>query len=277
MEAYAPLKHALRRLAQSMAVGLMLLPATPAQAFFSEIASYLAGYQYGIDYTNSFDSIDASYEIDKPQATPTDNCTTEPNHPTKQICTATMRGGGSSGYGIVITQQFKRQGLFYFRPDIGFGLRYLEGARSAGQIDRDRSVGLPLRQLKFNLGAAVIKPYIQFGITPADTWPDLLISLGPAAQMAFGNVSVNGKKENVAVVTSSNSIITGFVALEIVFWRFGRGALSVFTENEVAGGGRGSKLYPGTVDGMSDFHASFNHSVSGGFYGFGIKVLSPWP
>ena len=277
MEAYAPLKHALRRLAQSMAVGLMLLPATPAQAFFSEIASYLAGYQYGIDYTNSFDSIDASYEIDKPQATPTDNCTTEPNHPTKQICTATMRGGGSSGYGIVITQQFKRQGLFYFRPDIGFGLRYLEGARSGHDLDRDRSVGLPLRQLKFNLGAAVIKPYIQFGITPADTWPDLLISLGPSAQMAFGNVTVNGKRENVAVVTSSNSVITGFVALEIVFWRFGRGALSVFTENEVAGGGRGSTFYPGGVDGMDDFHASFNHSVSGGFYGFGIKVLSPWP
>ena len=277
MEAYAVLKRALRRLVQPLAVGLMLLPAAPAQAFFAEIASYLAGYQYGIDYTSSFDYIDASYEIDKPQATPTDNCTSESNHPTKQICTATMRGGGGSGYGIVITQQFKRQGLFYFRPDIGFGLRYLEGARSSKDLERDRSVGLPLRQLKFNLGAAVIKPYIQFGITPADTWPDLLISLGPAAQMAFGNVTVNGKKENVAVVSSSNSIFTGFVALEIVFWRFGRGALSVFTENEVAGGGRGSKFYPGSVDGMGDFHASFNHAVYGGFYGLGIKVLSPWP
>ena len=277
MNLYDQFKTAARALLRpAVGLTLMLMP-TSASAFFGEIASYLRDYQFGVDFTNSYDSVEASYEMNKPQAAPTKSCADSAGHGGKQLCTVTMSGASSSGYGIVITQPFKRQGLFYFQLNLGFGARYLSGALTRSGSEQERSLGLPLTQLKFNLGALVVKPYIQFGITPADTWPDLLISLGPAAQMAIGNVTINGKREDVAFVTASNNYIKGFVAIELVLWRFGKGSLSVFSENDISGGGRGSRFYPHSVDGMDDFHANFSHTVSGGFYGFGAKLLSNWP
>ena len=277
MDLYGYFKVAMRGFFKTSVVWTLTLAPTSASAFVGDIVNYLSDYQFGVDFTNSYDRVDATYEMNKPQAAPTSTCADSADHADKQLCTISISGASSSGYGIVIAQPFKRQGLFYFQLNLGFGARYLSGALNRSSTERERSLGLPLTQLKFNLGAVVVKPYIQFGITPANTWPDLLISLGPAAQMAIGNVTVNGQREDVAFVTASNNYVRAFVAVELVLWRFGKGSLSVFSENDISGGGRGSRFYPHSVDGMSDFHANFSRSVSGRFYGFGAKLLSNWP
>src|SRR5690606_22850438 len=132
------------------------------------------------------------------------------------------------------------------------------------EAQASKAAGLPLRELEFQLVSFIIKPYVQIGVTPARTWPDVLLSLGPALQLGVGTVKVNDEKESVAVATSS-SLLSGFAELEIVFWRFGDGALSIFTSTDSTGSGRGTEFFPKEVDGMKDFRADFSRSVAGNF------------
>jgi hypothetical protein len=177
----------------------------------------------------------------------------------------------------ILHKAFKKQGFFYFDWDVSFGARYLNGELPP----EERSLsGLPLKKASFSLGAAVMKPYIQFGVTP-DRFPDILISMGPAIQMAMGSVSINDKSESVAVGTSSvtgpMSVIQGFFALELVLRRFGDGAFSLIAMRDVTGHGNGTKIYPKEVDGMRDFRGTFSRSVGGMAFGFGLKLVTPWP
>ena len=252
-----------------------LVASSPAFGFFSEIWSYLKQYQLGVDYTNSYDSVNASYEADKRGAT-APNCADVASDATRERCQVTMDGGHSSGYGLFLQQAFKRQGLFYFRPDVSFGARYLEGRMSSEERQQSATDGLPLTDMRFSLAALVVKPYIQFGITPEHRWPDWLLSLGPVAQVGIGKVRVNDETKSVAVATTSGSFVTGFLAAEIVFWRFGDGALSVFTSRDITDG-RGTKFFPKDVDGMGDFRADFSRTVDGGFFGLGAKLVLDWP
>ncbi len=268
----------MRRLASMILLALApLFAATPAFGFFSEIWGYLKQYQLGIDYTSSYDRVDATYDTDLVNGQPGAGCGTNADGPTRQTCTVSMEAGRSSGYGIFLQQAFKRQGFFYFKPDVGFGARYLEGGMSDEAKKQSEESGLPLDELRFSMAALVVKPYLRFGITPQGRFPDLLLSLGPAAQVGIGNVTVNDEKEDVAMATSSGSFVTGFVELEAVFWRFGDGALSVFTSQDYSGDGEGTKFYPKAVDGMDNFRANFSRSVGGGFFGFGAKLVLNWP
>ena len=251
---------------------------TKAHAFFSEIWGYVKQYELGIDYENSGTTVAATYEVNKAGATPTSSCVDLAGKPTKQTCSVTMTAGNSSGFGLFFQQAFKRQGLFYFRPDIGFGVRFLGGGLTAAEKQKELANNLPLTELDFHLAAFIIKPYIQFGITPARTWPDLLISLGPAGQVSLGQVSVNNKKENVVVATTSQNYLSGFLEIELVVLRFGKGgALSLFGEDDVSGSGTGTRFYPKSVAGMDNFYANFSHGESGAFFGFGLKLLLSWP
>ncbi len=251
---------------------LAFVAATPAHA--NAVWNYLKQYQFGIDYTSSYDHVSASYEV---TGSGTEGCDAVTGEPTRQRCQVDMAGGGSSGYGFVLQQAFKRQGDFYFKPDVGFGVRYLSGEMDDKAAAEQQARGLPLDEMSFALAALVIKPYIQFGITPAKTWPDVLISIGPAAQVAVGNVTVNGQTEDAAIATYSGSPIGGFFELEIVLWRFGDGALSVFSSEDFTGGKEGSNFYPNSKDGMDSFKANFSRNVSGDALGFGLKLVMDWP
>jgi hypothetical protein len=125
-----------------------------------------------------------------------------------------------------------------------------------------------------------MKPYVQFGITP-ERWPDILISMGPALQVALGSVAINNHAENVAVGTSSvtgpMSVIRGFLAIELVLKRFGDGAFSLIASQDVSGHGRGTKIYPKDIDEMSNFRGTFRRSEGHVAFGFGLKLVTPWP
>ena len=257
-------------------VSLGLTVASGACAQLGDVIDILKQYQVGFDYASSQDTVALNYKTPIAGNLPP-SCTQETGDATSKRCSVTMIGGHSSGFGLVLQRAFRRQGLFYFKPEIGFGVRYLNGQLRAS----DKSLsGLPLRSASFSLGSAVLKPYIQFGITP-DWWPDLLISMGPAIEGAFGRVSINDDHANVAMGTSSvtgiMSVIHGFLQVELVLKRFGDGAFSLFVASEATGNGIGTKFYPRDVDGMSDFRGNFHHNVGGAFMGFGLKLLLDWP
>jgi hypothetical protein len=156
-------------------------------------------------------------------------------------------------------------------------MRYLNGELPSSY---ESQTAVPLKSASFSLVSGVVKPYVQFGVTP-DRWPDLLISLGPAAQFATGHVVINDQKENVAIATSNSdgvySLWHGFVEVELVLKRFGEGAFSLFTSQDFSGSGEGTKFYPKSVDGMSNFKGKFNHSVGGAAFGFGLKLVTTFP
>jgi hypothetical protein len=257
-------------------LALSALGAAP-QAQASGLWDYLQKYQLGVDYTSSFDSVEASYETAATSDPPPQDCELDEDDASRQRCTVHMSGGATSGFGVFLQQAFKRQGLFHFSADVGFGARYLNGELSGDDRIRSAAAGLPLRNLRFSLAALVVKPYITVGITPAQKWPDILLSIGPAAQVALGRVVLNDQAERVAMATSSSGLIDGFFELEIVLWRFGDGALSLFHSSDVTRGGHGAKFYPKEVDGMSDVRADFARSVAGGFLGLGAKLVLDWP
>ncbi len=251
---------------------------------FSEVSSasvfdYLNGYNLGIDSISSSDNVHVTYERDYSGA-PSKNCSVNADDQTKMTCNVYLQGGRGGGflseylkgYGVFLQQPFKRQGLYYFGYDVGFGLRVLKGALS----ERDAEETAPLTSLSFQMYGVAAYPYIQFGITPAQTWPDFLISIGPVIQAFMGQVSVNERPETVAIVQGSKLAnllsLQGFLGLELVLWRFGEGAFSLFS-NRYLVSSRVEKgaFYPKEIDGMSHFSATFQNSV------YGMKLLLNWP
>jgi hypothetical protein len=254
---------------------LFLGPAPLAFAVVGDAWDYVKQSQIGVDYSNSIDRVILSYEMDEGDYVPS-SCV-RLNDGLSKRCSVTMLGGASNGWGVFLQAPFKKQGLFYLDWDVSFGARFLSGELQG----RDRNLqSLPLTDASFSLLAAIVKPYVQFGITP-EGYPDLLISLGPALQAAIGTVSVNGQSEVVAVGTSSVSgplsLIQGFFAIEAVIYRFGDGAFSLMASSDTTGHGQGTQIYPNTVDGMADFKGNFRRDVGGLAFGFGLKLVTPWP
>lgn len=247
-----------------------------SQAFVGSIWSYLKQYQFGLDYTTTNDSLSLTYDYQGAGANRS-SCSDAEGRPGYSRCRVDIQSTPSSGYGFVLQQAFRRKDTFFIKPDLSFGARYLTGELTSQDGQKQISLGLPLKQLQYSLAALVIKPYLQMGITPRSRWPDLLLSLGPAIQVALGQVSVNDEKQAVVMATTSDSYFFGFFELEIVWWRFGDGAFSMFTSTDNTHGGEGTRFYPKTVDGMDRFYASSQRSVGGGFWGFGLKLILDWP
>jgi len=264
--------------ATAVVIGLSLY----APAAFGGIADlwrYLQRYQFGVDYTNSNDSVDVSYEVPASQSSGDAVCEPVIGDISTKRCSAYVGAGFSSGYGFLLQQSFKRQGDIYVNFDVGFGARRLVGAYPPAS----QKVGstASLQSVNFELLALVARPYLQVGLTPAHTWPDILLSIGPAFQAAYGRVKVNAEGKNVLIGTSSglsnSGLIGGYTELEIVFWRFGEGAFSIYTARDFTSGASGTPFYPGEVDGMEKIRANFARGVGGAAFGFGLKLVMDWP
>lgn len=250
-------------------LALALLPLRPAYAFLS----YLQGYHVGIDSTASVDHVRVRYDTDGNGGLDCQMLPSSTVQTSRQRCGLVMEAGRSSGYGLFVEQPFRRQGFFYLKPDLGFGVRYLEA-----EIRRSDG-GLPLRQLSFALLALSIRPYIKLGITPAAALPDFFISLGPSLLLAAGKVSVNDKEVLHAVVGANRNIWRGFFEFESVLWRFGEGYFSLFVARDHAGDELGTRFFPSDRDNMTNFRAGFSRRTFGGSesFGYGAKLLLNWP
>jgi hypothetical protein len=244
-------------------------------AFFSPSASaaprspggWLSDYRLGIDSSSSRDTMTVVYRTDALLLEPPDSCahvsSSDELHP-RMDCSVDLVAGESQGYGIFFERAFRRQGFFYLNADIGFGLRALQGMLPQDQIDNE----LPMRRLSFFLYGGIIKPYVQFGITPAHVFPDLLFSIGPALQVLVGSVEINS---DISWTAMANGGVLGVMMAELVVWRFGDGALSGFASLEQASSPWDTEFFSGSVDGMDHFRARFARSMAG------FKLLLPIP
>lgn len=255
---------------------IFIVGSLTATSAFAGVMDYLSKYNIGIDYASSYDGMNLIYDTDRLSGgLLAENCEASGNV-ARMECTSHMMGGASSGFGIFLQQPFQRQGDFHFVVDLGVGVRYLNGALNEEETAETQRRGLPLKQASFSLLGLVLKPYVQIGYTPSSRFPDILFSFGPALQISAGQVTINDEREEVLIGTSSG--IRGFTELEIVFWRFGEGFLSVFTSKDFSGGGQdGTDIYPHGKDGMDNFKASFSRNVGGSAFGFGVKLLTIYP
>lgn len=241
--------------------------ATAVGGVGSSLWGLVTQYRIGLDIANGTDAATVKFDTSKPGGSK--SCVQDPgNDPGVQTCTLNAKAGNRSGYGLFFEPAFKRKGLFHYGASIGFGLRSLEG-----QLETDPQAELtPMKNMRFFLYGGVIKPYIIVGLTPAETWPDLLISLGPVAQVLAGNVEINDSKAFRVFGQGSFKNLRAYFQGEIVFVRFGDGYFSFFLSNTLAGSDQAvGDFYPGDVDGMDHFRADFSNNL------VGFKLLFNFP
>lgn len=260
-----------RRLSGLLTVILSLSLSNPAHAFIDSLWGYLSQYQLGLEYSVSRDVIDMSYKTAGDGSN--EYCEADINESGQQICSHEIVGGQSSGIGIFIQQAFRRQGDIHFNLDLSLGVRYLSGEipeEDATQI----SSSLPLSEASFSLLMFVAKPYLELGWTPLSRMPDLFLRFGPVLQIGGGEVSINEEKETVLLTQASG--VGGYFEFEVVFLRFGDGALSAYYSGDSANR-NGTSFYPNEINGMREFKAKLHRDVGGAFFGYGIKLLLNWP
>ena len=247
---------------------------------YGSVTDYISKYRIGVDLINSSDDVTVHYDRDRESTLPK-YCTQKTDDPTKMTCSVGLSAGRGNGFlsqylhgfGLFFQQPFKRQGFFYFNYDLGFALKMLRG----DFLSNNDELYSPLKNVSFQMYGGVAYPYIQFGITPQSTWPDLLLSIGPMAQFYIGQVTINDETKNVALAQGSKiskglSWLQAFVEIEIVFWRFGDGYFSYFWNHSLSSSNvEAGNFYPKEKDGMSKFGADFYSSVQG------FKLLFNFP
>lgn len=252
---------------------LGLFCSSSSQAFVSSVWKYIKQYQLGIEYSQSIDQVRMSYETDRNDAVRRD-CEASSDHAEQELCSLTMLAGKSSGYGIFLQQAFKRKRNFHFAVDLGFNFRYLHGGTMPEDELQLKQDAYPVTHASFSLVSFIALPYIQLGYTPKSRFPDILVSIGPSLQTAFGKVTINEQSRNVVVALSSHAV--GYAELEVVLLRFGKGAFSLYAAVDKAGA-ESTPFFPDDLEDIRDIKAGFRRGTGGQLNGFGAKLLLNWP
>lgn len=253
---------------------LLLVQPNVSYGFAGYVWNYIKQYQVGIELSGSSDTVHLSYQTPY-DATHSPYCSQDPANSQKDICSHSILAGQSSGFSLFLQQAFRRRGTFHFNYDLSLGARYLKGNLEDEELARLASSNIPLTEASLALGVVVAKPYIELGYTPSSRFPDILLRLGPVFQLGVGTVSINEQSETVAMALSSG--LTGYFELEFVFWRFGDGALSLYSSRDSAGNSNGIPIYPNDIDGMESFEGRVSRSIGGQFFSYGLKLVLNWP
>ncbi len=231
--------------------------------YSNSLWNYLRQYQVGISFAPVTDSIRIRYEVENSNYSETK---------TESLSQTDTGFSQCNGCGFFLQQAFKRQGNFYFNADLGLEVRAL-------QIERENDTkyaSSTIENASVSLYGGVVRPYIQFGLTPPRNLPDFLISIGPVYQLLWGSVSINDETHHTGISgipAGKKTGLTGFLELELVLIRFGDGALSLFksTSNASDNDFSSNNFFPKTVDNMTNFAATFSRNSSG------IKLILNWP
>jgi hypothetical protein len=246
-------------------------------SFAGSLGSYFSNYKVGANLIQNSDRVQFSYDLEAGESDSSRFCqSSEQQVRTCQHITGQSSQGIGSGYlngfGIFLQQPFKRQGFWYFDADLAIGAVILSGELAAGNRNSH------LTEMSYSIYGARLNPYLQFGMTPANWFPDILVSAGPVFNIMAGNVSVNGQNQATFFLQGSelfsglNPLSYAFVGLELVFYRFGHGAFSFYSLHSNTDRNKtGGDFYSGSLDGMTNFQAAFNNSESG------FKLLFNWP
>lgn len=176
---------------------------------------------------------------------------------------STQVGDTSIGsYALGLQQAFKRQGIFYFNADVGASIFVLSAKADEEREEVEGYINQPLQNVRVHLYGLNLRGYIEFGVTPARYFPDLLVSFGVGHHLSTGNIKVDDKRERMNISTNM-----GYAQLELVWWRFGDGSLSSYLSTE-SGGSHRLK---------GDYGAYRNLKVEPSIQAFGLlKVVMPF-
>src|SRR5690606_35676734 len=185
---------------------------------------YIKNYNIGIDVGETVDTASLGFVVDSglysdSECDRLENGDVRCNHAYQSY---------QDGFGLFFEQPFKRKGFWHFNYDIDLDLRVVDDKMSyVGEQDPSR---IPVQDLRVHLYSLVALPNIEIGITPKD-YPDILLSIGPAGELVWGSVNVNNSRHVVSprgvFRRSAVTSIFSYQQLELVFWRFGKGAASI--------------------------------------------------
>lgn len=256
--------------------------------FFSSnsfaVTSYLKDYNVGLNIIGQYEAAQITYDLDSSTTNvPANviNCGDDDGVVTRtcRVPVGISGGGGTGssyigGIGLFLQQPLKRKGLLYYNWDLAFDLRILSGEYASGDKQFYEET---LESIEFSLYGLRMRPYVQLGLTPAK-WPDLIFTFGTSVDTLAGSVAVNGESTDVFFVQTAGlkrsylPWAQSYFELELVFLRFGDGALSWYRSGTFSSeSSNAGNFYDGEVNGMSNFTASFSS------YQSGFKLLLNWP
>lgn len=250
---------------------LLFNPSMLNAQIFNTLWDWLKSYKVGISKHYLLDQINLAYETTNSKASTAQECKQFDGNQAYYKCEHFISANSHYGYGIFLQPAFRKKGLFYYNADISIGFRHYKGQL----LDEEIKENLPLQQLKFIFYGLNLQTYLQLGITP-EKWPELIISFGPTAQWVWGNLTLNNKQINTGFLGMLNwsglNNYTAFFKIELVLFRFGDGAFSLFTTNL---SGKNKMVFgeiPQNIgEDMNNIEINFNRNSAG------IKFLLDWP
>lgn len=232
------------------------------------IRSYLKSYRPGIEYGVRGGSAELAYEAPAGEPLPT-GCAVKPNDAERMSCSTSLTESEGSPFSLVLQQAFTNKGWFYADADIGFSLFTLDGRIRQPVVEEEEDVDTsiiaqPLQKAVLHLYGVNTKAYIVLGLTPPTALPDILLYWGLGKHLALGNIKIEEKRQRITI----DSTIT-YLQLEVVWWRFGDGALSSYLAFETNTSAK--KIFDGSLGDYSQL------SIRPAKNSIGIlKLLLPW-
>ncbi|MBC7658888.1 MAG: hypothetical protein H7249_04195 [Chitinophagaceae bacterium] len=210
------------RLILTSIIALLLLTSEVCHA--GSWLDYLSQYRLAVELRGGNTATRLKYDTAQSVVTP-DRCVPKLLNPSRMDCETTLLESRPVTYGLSLQQAFTRTGWFYSNFD--FGLSYF--ALDAKSDPRDPLVlnPKPLQDARVHLYGINLKGYYQFGITPPQYLPDLLISVGLGGHYSHGNLKINALRQTVDVLSNIRMF-----QFELVWWRFRDGSLSSYAESE---------------------------------------------
>jgi hypothetical protein len=231
----------------------------PSANAYAGLGTYFKDYRATVEWKTGGAKSDLKYDTVRSAELP-DGCIEKKADPGLMSCSTQLGDTSKPYYAIGLQQIFKRQGFWYFGADFGGSAFVLDAmARKDAAITQRPQ---PIQKARVHLYGMNLRGYLQFGITPAAIWPDLLLSAGLGGHASTGNLKVNDLREKVSIATRMS-----YAQFEAVWWRFKDGSLSSYISTE-SGGSHRLK---------GDYGKYTNLSLHPSLVSFGVlKLVLPW-
>jgi hypothetical protein len=205
--------------------GLLSLPEMAFADLLTPI-EFLLDYNVGLEVGDTNDTVAFLYH--QPE---------DGSYRDAKICESTGKAGRESlvcqldfvqrdsNFSVFIEHPFERQGFWHLDWDVGISLKHLSGEFKS---ETTLPSNAPVKQMTLNMFSLNARPYVTFGITPKEFWPDLLLSLGTTGEALFGSFELDDQRYHLksGVFRRSRVLSFAFWELQVVFWRFGKGYLA---------------------------------------------------
>ncbi|SMF43960.1 hypothetical protein SAMN06296036_113115 [Pseudobacteriovorax antillogorgiicola] len=191
---------------------------------------FFLDYQLGIEVGDTTDSASLRYfQAEDGPHVDSDSCDRVGESPEKTFECEIEFEQRVSNFSLFIEHPFKRRGFWHLDWDLGLSFKWLNGEFEAKDQLPSNS---PVQSIELNLYSINVRPYVTVGITPKDSWPDLLLSLGFVGEAIFGSYKFDDQSFDTDPVMRRTRVLSiSYFELQLVFFRFGKGYLAFNLSN----------------------------------------------